>query len=187
MQLSRWRLVLEHTGPPGRPPVRVPPIAADRRCSADYGKGMGYMIDVVAADAPESFEDALACRDELLDAEFVEGEGDAAAAARLPSPDMVNLHNRLTTRFPCICDDPSGPWSDGPLINNFGCRATTLGLSFSRAAEVVPFVVETATAMGFWVVDVQEEAVHLPGGRVLRPASAPERVKEPRRWWRLWR
>ena len=147
---------------------------------------MSYMIDVVAADAPESYEDAVACRDELLDAESVEGEEGGATPARVASPDMVELHNRLTTRFPCICDDPSGPWSDGPLINNFGCRATTLGISFSRAADVVPVLVETATAMGFWVVDVQKEAVHLPGGRVLRPARGPERLEKPRRWWRFW-
>ena len=69
---------------------------------------------------------------------------------------MRQLYDRLTARYQCITEDSNGPWSDGPLVNNFGQRSATLGISFSRVGEVLPFLVETATAMGFWVLDAQD-------------------------------
>ena len=51
--------------------------------------------------------------------------------------------------------------------------------------EVLPFLIATATGMDFWVIDVNDEAVHLPGGVVLRPIE-PE--PPPRKaWWQFWK
>jgi hypothetical protein len=51
-------------------------------------------------------------------------------------------------------------WSDGPLINNFGHRAAVLGMSYSRVEEVLPFLVESANALGLSVFDWATKTVH---------------------------
>ena len=56
----------------------------------------------------------------------------------------------------CICDLPDeqvddGPWIDGPLIDNVAHRAAVLGIAPTRVGEVLPFLIETATAMGLTV------------------------------------
>jgi hypothetical protein len=103
-----------------------------------------------------------------------------------PSPEMAELHRRLTARFPCICEDENGPWSDGPLINNFGRSHAILGICFSRVEEVLPFLVETATGMGMHVFDAQDDVIHRPVGYV--PVSSTVDVAaEPRKWWQFWR
>ena len=87
-----------------------------------------------------------------------------------PRPTIFQeLHDRLTARHPCMCAVPDDMidytvWSDGPLINNFGHRAAVLGVSHSRAAEVLPFLFETANGLGLTVLDWN-------GGRVYRPAE----------------
>lgn len=145
---------------------------------------MSYGVDIILGPLPSSYEDALAIRDELADERDAQlGTPDARFEA--PSPQMRELHRRLTARFPCIVDDSDGPWSDGPLINNFGQRAATLGISFSRVEEVLPFLIATALDMGSWVLDAQDEAVHLPGGVVLRAGATVEQ-KSGRPWWRFW-
>src|SRR5262245_35632930 len=131
---------------------------------------MSYTIDVLSVQPPLSYREALAVRDAVSDARDAGLSAGSEPAFEPPSASMEELHRRLTVRYPCITTDPDGPWSDGPLINNFGQHAATFGISYSRVDEVLPFVVEEATAMGFWVFDAQDEAVHLPGGEILRPA-----------------
>ena len=75
------------------------------------------------------------------------------------------LHDRLTAKYPCMCSVPDDQiddtvWSDGPLINNFGHRAAVLGLSYSRVEEVLPFLVETANALGLAVFDWATETIY---------------------------
>ncbi|MFL5340518.1 MAG: hypothetical protein ACJ8F7_10240 [Gemmataceae bacterium] len=75
------------------------------------------------------------------------------------------LHDRLTARYPCMCAVPDDQiddtvWSDGPLINNFGHRAAVLGMSYSRVHEVLPFLVETANALGLVVFDWATGIIH---------------------------
>ena len=84
-----------------------------------------------------------------------------------PSSQFVELHARLTKRFPCIRDLPDelideGVWSDGPLINNFGPRTAVLGMSYSRVDEVLPFLITTANEMGMTVFDWGTEKIHRP-------------------------
>jgi hypothetical protein len=81
-----------------------------------------------------------------------------------PGDHFVPLYERLVARYPCITT-PKGedsPWSDGPLINNFGKKHAIIGISYSRVGEALPFVVETATQMGFTVYDAQDEKFHRP-------------------------
>jgi hypothetical protein len=148
---------------------------------------MSYGIDIVAGEVPQSYEEALELRDEVSAAhdELFETVDDLGIEE--PSPEMRELHRRLTALFPCICDDSDGPWSDGPLINNFGQQSATLGISFSRVEEVLPFVIATATEMGFWVLDTQDERVHLPGGATIGPAEPEVPVPPRKRWWQFWK
>jgi hypothetical protein len=74
---------------------------------------------------------------------------------------------RLTARYPCICDLPEdqiddGVWSDGPLRNNLGHEASVLGMVYSRVEEVLPFLIETANALGLVVFDWQTNRIHRP-------------------------
>jgi hypothetical protein len=74
---------------------------------------------------------------------------------------------RLTSRYPCICDLPDeqvddGVWCSGPLRQPSYTRATVLGLIYPRVDEVLPFVIETATALGLTVFDWQSGEIHRP-------------------------
>jgi hypothetical protein len=85
-----------------------------------------------------------------------------------PEPDRAafdRLVDQLTARYPCIYDLPdvdSGLWCSGPLRQKQFTRATVFGLVHSRVDEVLPFVLETATALGFTVLDWQTGKVHRP-------------------------
>jgi hypothetical protein len=164
---------------------------------------VSYIVEINSAPPPASYQEALAVSEEIA------RQDEAAIAQGLTPPFgtpleiMVELHRRLTARFPCISEDPDGPWSDGPLLNNFRPHSATLGISFARVAEVLPFLVATAVDLRCWVFDAQDDAVHLPGGAILRappeaaahrgppaeavdPAPLPEARAVPRRpWWRF--
>jgi hypothetical protein len=77
------------------------------------------------------------------------------------------LHDFLTAKYPCICtlsdeEVDDGVWSDGPLWNNFGHRAAVLGISHSRAEEVLPFLVKTANDLGLVVFDWAGPSIFRP-------------------------
>jgi hypothetical protein len=146
---------------------------------------VSYTIDVLSVQPPLSYREALAVRDVVSDARDAGLDAGPEAVFEPPSAAMQELHRRLTARYPCITQDPDGPWSDGPLINNFGQHAATLGISYSHVEDVLPFVIGEATAMGFWIFDPQDETVHLPGGKRLRPANVP--VPRKRAWWQFWK
>jgi hypothetical protein len=87
-----------------------------------------------------------------------------------PNPAVFNeLIDKLTARYPCICDLPDdkvdeGVWSDGPLRRTSYRRAIVLGLS-RKIEEVMPFVIKTATALGLTVLDWQTGEIHRPKKR----------------------
>ncbi len=131
---------------------------------------MSYGLNIVQTPVPDDDREAWAYLDDLLERD-PQGE--------VPRVYHV-LIDRLTERYPCICDQPDdlvddGVWSDGPLRNNAGHAATTLGLAWPYVDEVRPFVVETATSLGLVVFDPQE-------GRIDRP-PAPS---TGRPWWKFW-
>jgi hypothetical protein len=96
-------------------------------------------------------------------------EVDDVIAAEGPVPDVfAELLARLTRRYPCICDLPDeqvddGVWSDGPLRNNLGHRASVLGMVYSRVDEVLPFLIEQANSLGMVVFDWATGMIHRPG------------------------
>lgn len=144
---------------------------------------MSYTIDIIHVPIPDDDVDAW----DFLDNDLrVSSEDD-----QRPLPDDVQeLYRRLTARYPCITENENGPWSDGPLIEDFGHDLTILGLSFSRVEEVLPFVIATANDLGFPVFDGQDERFHRPGqpqGRRLSELQAERQTSKPKRpWWRIW-
>ena len=114
---------------------------------------MSYNVAVVIPPVPAADAEAWAVVDRLIDEQG-------------PRPAVFQeLHDRLTARYPCMCAVPDDEiddtvWSDGPLINNFGHRAAVLGMSYSRVEEVLPFLVETAAALGLVVFDWATERVY---------------------------
>jgi len=80
-------------------------------------------------------------------------------------------------KYPCICDLPDeqldeGAWVDGPLIDNFTHRAASLGITPTRIGEVLPSLIETATAMGLTVFSSPRlERVNDPRGMSVYLAS----------------
>jgi hypothetical protein len=118
---------------------------------------MSYNVAVVVPPVPADDAEAWAGLNE-----WIEQLG--------PRPGVIlELHDRLTARFPCMSAVPDDQiddtvWSDGPLINNFLHRAAVLGVSYPRVGEVLPFLVETATALGLVVFDWATERVYRPTG-----------------------
>jgi hypothetical protein len=142
---------------------------------------MSWTIEIVSVPVAEDADQAWAQLENLRE------EADARDYALPPSERMIELYRRLTARYPCITEDSASPWSDGPLINNFGDKLTTLGIIGSRLAEALPFVLETATDIGFTVFDAADERIHRPKG--WRPPlewSIPQ-LPAKRRWWQFWR
>jgi hypothetical protein len=78
------------------------------------------------------------------------------------------LLNRLTVRYPCLCDLPDeriddGVWSDGPLRHTLGHRVSILGIVYPRVEEVLPFLTRTANDLGLVVFDQQANMIHRSG------------------------
>jgi hypothetical protein len=137
---------------------------------------MSYTVDLivgpVSANDKKAWEEIKVLRESYYD------------DAREKAPALVALHSALTVRYPCLCsyadDDPrvdESPWADGPMINNFSHEMGMLAISFSRADEVVPFIVREANALGITVADGQS-------GAIFRPGTERKTAKKP--WWRFW-
>jgi len=116
---------------------------------------MSYNIAICTQPVSEDDESAWQALDGLIEANG-------------PVPHVFKeLYDQLTSRYPCICtlsDDEvdNGAWSDGPLWNNFGHRAAVLGMVYSSVAEVLPFVVRSANALGLTVFDWDGPAIYRP-------------------------
>src|SRR6478672_9789771 len=101
---------------------------------------MSYNVVVCRSPVPEDNAEVWQQMDDLI-----QQEG--------PVPPVFETFiDRLTARYPCMCDLPDdevddGVWSDGPLRDNAGHRVTVLGIS-NRLDEVLPFVIATANDLG---------------------------------------
>ena len=142
---------------------------------------MSWTIEIVCVPVPDDPEEAWAFLEDLRD-EAAEREYGAP-----PSPELEDLYRRLAARYPCITEDPESPWSDGPLINNFGDKIATLGFVKSGMTEALPFVIATATGMGFTVFDAGDEAIHRPKGWQPSVPWSTALPAEARPWWKFWR
>jgi hypothetical protein len=71
-------------------------------------------------------------------------------------------------------DDEEGAWLDEPLNGISPNPVLVLGISGDYLVEAMPFVVETANALGLTVYDTQAGECYLPSGQVLTmPGQAP--------------
>src|SRR5262245_9391667 len=114
---------------------------------------MSYNVAIVIPPVPADDAEAWTVLDRLI-----EQQGPGLAV-------FQELHDRLTARYPCLCEVPEDQiddtvWSDGPLINDFLHRAAVLGMSYSRVEEVLPFLIEPANALGLVVFDWATERVY---------------------------
>jgi hypothetical protein len=116
-------------------------------------KTMSYNVAIVVP--PVALDDPTA---------WSELDGLIDAAGTVP-PVFETLLERLTSRYPCICDldderVDDGVWSDGPLAGNLGCRASVLGIVHSRVDDVLPFLVAESLRLGLVVFDWGTGTVH---------------------------
>ena len=123
---------------------------------------MSYTVDLVVGPLPDSDKAAWSKIQELREVYYGDKREKAAA--------LIALHSMLTGRYPCLCsyadDDPQVeqcPWADGPMIGNFAHDMGMLAIGFRRTAEVLPFIVEEANALGITVADGQSGEIHRPG------------------------
>jgi hypothetical protein len=119
---------------------------------------MSWVIEITHVPVASVDEDAWEQLETLREEEEAHEYGEP------PSEPLRRLYDRLTLKFPCIMEDPNSPWADGPLINDFGDKLATVGVIVSRMEEALPFVIETATDMGFTVFDAGAEEIFRPKG-----------------------
>lgn len=141
---------------------------------------MSWVIEIADGDFPADTDVAWELLDELRE------EDEAREFGSPPSERMEALYWRLTARYPCITENPDSPWSDGPLINNFGERLAAVGFITSGMAEALPFVIETATEMGFTVFDGGDDAIHRPRGWQAPKEDILPAKHNSKPWWRFW-
>ena len=149
---------------------------------------MSWVVEITHVPVADTLDEAWDQLDELREEESGREYGAP------PSEPLRQLYERLTAKFPCILVDSDSPWSDGPLINNFGDKLATIGIVVSQMEEALPFVIDTATGMGMTVFDAGDEQIHRPKGwrpPVESVSSAPiasaSSAPTPRKpWWRFW-
>lgn len=120
-----------------------------------------------------------------LPASVEEADGFLSVAMKInvgQNSKFLTLAGQLTAKYPCLCSAEAEvlpqdelAWSDGPLNGRTESAVYSIGLNVSMLDEVLPFVVETAKALGLSVMDEQAGQVFLANGRVLsvpRPVPA---------------
>lgn len=139
---------------------------------------MSFTLDLIVSPLPERDKAAWKVIERLRENYYDD--------TREKSPALIKLHAELTKRYPCLCsyaDDDERledcPWADGPMIGNFAHEMGMLAISFSRADEVVPFVIEKAHELDITVADGQSEKIFRPG---LHDTS--DDINKP--WWKFW-
>ena len=163
----------------------LPPLAVDSSASNPLRRGclMSYNV-AIAQEVPDDDVVAWQWFEEVADDEVDS-----------PAPVFHQLIDQLTARFPCICDladKHEGVWSDGPLRYNIECRVPVLGMTHSKADEVLPFLIETANGLGLTVLDFQTDRIHRPTGTgSTTPSGSRQSGDRPstsgKRWWEFWK
>jgi hypothetical protein len=139
---------------------------------------MSYTVDLIVGSLPARSEEAWKHIEQLREAYYDDD--------REKAPQLVCLHAELTEIYPCLCsyaeDDDDieiSPWADGPMINNFAHEMGMLAISFPRADEVVPFIVETANRLGISVADGQTGEIHRARSEASHPGAVSPRYAGP--------
>ena len=120
---------------------------------------MNYILKVVVPSVPPYNHDAYGFADTLL------RESHGAA----PAPRLIQFHDALTARFPCISsgmyssgsDATPCPWGNRPLMEGFTGDIGIIHIT-ARNVEVIPFLLRRAGALALTVIDEQANKVHRP-------------------------
>ncbi|MFC4994752.1 hypothetical protein [Rubritalea tangerina] len=143
-------------------------------CALRYAKYMSYSLDLTLEELPTDKKAAYEQIEQLREELYAEELSDEDLRLNFKP-----LYDALLSKYPCICS-PAGensPWSDGPLINNFGSKHAIIAVTYSSVDEAVPFILQTCKKLGYTVYDGQEDVFHFPVG------TQPQ-VKAP--WWKFW-
>jgi hypothetical protein len=138
---------------------------------------MSYTVDLIVGPLPTSDKSAWKAIENLRTRYYDD--------KREKSQALITLHVELTAKYRCLSsyaddeDDEDCPWADGPMLNNFSSEMGMLAISFSRAGEVVPFIVEKANSLGITVADGQTGKIHRS-----KSSASPEEKQKP--WWQFW-
>jgi hypothetical protein len=128
---------------------------------------MSYVIHIWQTPIPTSVLQAERICDRLQDKEAPQ------------NPKFIELAKRLAVRYPCRSqmtydedeyeDDREGVWIDDVMDGISPNPVLTLGIriQYKNVIEVMPFVAETANALGLTVYDGEIGECYLPGGKVL--------------------
>lgn len=137
---------------------------------------MSFTLDLVVTELPRDDKEAWNYVEELREEYYNDDSG--------PHQKLVDLHEVLTQKYPCLCsyddDDPSidkSPWADGPLIGNFASKMGMVAITWPRVDDAAPFVIESAKRLGIIVMDGQ-------GAKIHRPGESESALIKP--WWKFW-
>ena len=121
---------------------------------------MSYTIEIFTDVLSENDQQALVQAEEIKQAE-------PEQSVKVHSS-LRKLHAQLVKIYPCLSsyeDDDEDmdecPWSDGPLIENFGERVAILGIS-NRQGEVLSHILSCADKLKLSVIDPQDGMVYRP-------------------------
>jgi hypothetical protein len=136
---------------------------------------MSYVVQIWELPVPASVQDADRINSQL--------HGERCAQ----NPKFVELAAHLMERYPGLTldDEESGEacedvWTDGALDGQCDQPVYGLGVRTEHLDTALPFVFETAAALGLVVYDPQAGEVRLPGGKVLTmPGRAPQSFDSP--------
>ena len=131
---------------------------------------MSYVIHIWEEAAPKSLQQADQLHERLA--------GTAAPA----NPKFLQLAQALVSRFPAEVGgrgEGEDHWVESPPDGRTETRVYSLGLYDAGAEQLLPVLVETATALGLTVYDDQAGCAWLPGGWVLDEEGRHRRAPEP--------
>lgn len=119
---------------------------------------MSYILKIVVPSVPPYNHDAYGFADNLLR----ESEGAS------PAPRLIQFHDALVARFPCISSgfynntgDAPCPWGERPLMEGFSGEIGIVNVA-ARQVEVIPFLLRRAGSLALTVIDEQADKVHRP-------------------------
>ncbi len=120
---------------------------------------MSYILKIVVPSVPPYNHDAYGYADALL----------RGSTGLPPAPRLIQFHDALTERFPCVSsgayanavDGAVCPWGDPVLMDCFRGDVGVISIA-ARNVEVIPFLLRRAGALALTVIDEQVPKVHRP-------------------------
>lgn len=119
---------------------------------------MSYILKIVVPSVPPYNHDAYGFADTLL----------RESSGAPPAPRLIQFHDALVARFPCISSgfynntgDAPCPWGERPLMEGMSGEIGIVTVA-ARQVEVIPFLLRRAGSLALTVIDEQADKVHRP-------------------------